>query len=612
MELLYIWIKNYKNLKNVGFNLSGEDYFYYDGIELTSTKKENYINDFFDLKGNINVTAIIGENGTGKTNFFRFILQQLSCPVFFEFEGIIVFNSYGKTQIYHHENIKVLFDNEKITKITNLAKPNKVVNGEKLNESIFVERTKYIYISNILNPDFKNNFDDINFGFFSKIYSKNSLLTKDIDFFNSINKTQNDLRFKDAFAYHNVMELFRQKDLIISDISKDLKGILNFNFPDSLACSVNTFYEECLLSFCKNNKNLVNYERLSNSIKKGVEKLKIKYEVKGFTKNKYGENSINIFKIDIFRAILFLKLFNLFVLYNDIKDKDIKDKFHISERFYNFSYDDITSTITFFKDLFHEISKQNRSPETYINLTEYLFEHINNKKNIFESDGEIYIIFHKNDLNVFFEKTKSVFYRNSFIDLQWFNSESNSFNFLSNGENNILAILSRLYQASVEVNSYDDMYIMIDEGDLGLHPKWQKKFLRICLEVSKRIFKIDRKKFHFIFSSHSPFLLSDLPNYNVILLENNNGKVEIQKNTDLTFAGNIHTLYSKDFFIDEILIGDFAKEKIDSEVVKNLFINPSKDIENKEKEKIKSIINLISEPILRNRFLDKFREVYGD
>ena len=109
MELLYIWIKDYKNLKNVGFNLAGEDYFYFDGENLTYTKKNNYINDFFDSKGNINVTAIIGENGTGKTNFFRFI-SQFSFPGFFEFEGIVVFNNNKEKYIYHHQDIKVRFD----------------------------------------------------------------------------------------------------------------------------------------------------------------------------------------------------------------------------------------------------------------------------------------------------------------------------------------------------------------------------------------------------------------------------------------------------------------------------------------------------------------------
>jgi hypothetical protein len=74
------------------------------------------------------------------------------------------------------------------------------------------------------------------------------------------------------------------------------------------------------------------------------------------------------------------------------------------------------------------------------------------------------------------------------------------------------------------------------------------------------------KNLHIIFSSHSPFLLSDIPKENVIFLEKdeitgNCKNVSDKTNID-TFGANIHTLLSHGFFMKDGLMGEFAKSKI--------------------------------------------------
>ncbi len=67
MELVYLWVENYKNIHKQGFNFSPRFYCEYneEENELTIKENENYIDIFPE---NINITAIVGKNGSGKSN----------------------------------------------------------------------------------------------------------------------------------------------------------------------------------------------------------------------------------------------------------------------------------------------------------------------------------------------------------------------------------------------------------------------------------------------------------------------------------------------------------------------------------------------------------------
>ncbi len=77
MKLVYCWIEDYLTIKDQGFNFGSE--YIYDHkwnkktLEISRNKNENYIPDYFKIGGQgfENVTAIVGENGEGKSMFLR-------------------------------------------------------------------------------------------------------------------------------------------------------------------------------------------------------------------------------------------------------------------------------------------------------------------------------------------------------------------------------------------------------------------------------------------------------------------------------------------------------------------------------------------------------------
>lgn len=119
-------------------------------------------------------------------------------------------------------------------------------------------------------------------------------------------------------------------------------------------------------------------------------------------------------------------------------------------------------------------------------------------------------------------------------------------------------------------------------------------------EISIKIFKRRLgKNYHFIFISHSPFLLSDLPKQNVIFLEKDEktGKcINATYKVDINpFGANIHTLLSHGFFMKDGLMGEFAKSKID-DVINYL---DGKKSEIKNDEDAQNITDIIGKPIIK-------------
>lgn len=179
------------------------------------------------------------------------------------------------------------------------------------------------------------------------------------------------------------------------------------------------------------------------------------------------------------------------------------------------------------------------------------------------------------------------------------NKLSVEFTSFSGGEMTILSLFSRLHNLAKSLPSgglsTTDIFLILDEPDLTLHPEWQKALINILNKQLPLLFKNIR--FQLLITSHSPILLSDLPNEHILFLEKENGKCRVVKVQERTFGANIHSLYAHAFFLSngKAAMGDFAKEQI-----KNL-IDEIKNTDNKDEEILRKKIELIGEPLIRNQ-----------
>lgn len=179
---------------------------------------------------------------------------------------------------------------------------------------------------------------------------------------------------------------------------------------------------------------------------------------------------------------------------------------------------------------------------------------------------------------------------------------------LSSGEQSMLSFYSRLYEIRNQVHS-SNVLILIDEGDAYFHPEWQRKFLSDVTKFVSKLFAT--KKVQYIFSSNTPFIAADLPTSKVIHLERDNEcrtSVAVQV-TNETFASNIHTLLASNFYLSSFL-GEFAKDKIEG-MVKELN-KQSKDLSAERRENIKKLISQVGEPIIKKRLEHLYFEKTGE
>jgi hypothetical protein len=174
---------------------------------------------------------------------------------------------------------------------------------------------------------------------------------------------------------------------------------------------------------------------------------------------------------------------------------------------------------------------------------------------------------------------------------------------LSAGEAALLNLFSRIHSISRYDQYNDNIWILIDEGDLYLHPEWQRTFLNNLHVYLPKFFK--DKRIQLFLTSHSPFLVSDLPTENLILMtkdENGWGIVVDNKRLGSTFGANIHTLFTDAFFLKNGLIGEFARSKIESLIQR---LNQKDQYTYEEYTILKKEIDIIGEPFIRFKLLEK-------
>ena len=216
----------------------------------------------------------------------------------------------------------------------------------------------------------------------------------------------------------------------------------------------------------------------------------------------------------------------------------------------------------------------------------------------------------KDKFNTFYKLYSNSYIGKPFLNFKWDN--------LSSGENALLNVFSRFYSLSDKLKKDSNNYlkrnlvILIDEGDIYLHPAWQKEFLYNLLKFIPIIYSNQNnnqnRNIQIILTSNNPISISDLPNSNIIFLGKNKESsiiIDSLEDKKQTFAANIHTLYADSFFLKGGLVGEFAKHKI-NEVIE--ILQGSRDAIILKKDDLERIISMIGEPLIKTKLTQMLYE----
>lgn len=146
-----------------------------------------------------------------------------------------------------------------------------------------------------------------------------------------------------------------------------------------------------------------------------------------------------------------------------------------------------------------------------------------------------------------------------------------SYNDLSSGERQYLCVLSTYVYHILNLKSvyrqenrayYRNIMLVMDEVEICFHPDYQRQFISRLLKLIFDFSFNENLNFYIFLSTHSPFILSDVPQHNILYLEN--GKDVSNQIKVNPFCANVNDILFQSFFLTNGFSGAFATEKVKS------------------------------------------------
>ena len=137
---------------------------------------------------------------------------------------------------------------------------------------------------------------------------------------------------------------------------------------------------------------------------------------------------------------------------------------------------------------------------------------------------------------------------------------------LSSGERQFIYLTSTLLYHALNLKSvpsdgsrvcYNKLNFVLDEVELCFHPEYQRLFIKKLVDQITRIGLNKKFDINILITTHSPFILSDIPTQNILCMENG----EIKDILKETFGANIYDILNNQFFMNKF-VGDIAYDKI--------------------------------------------------
>lgn len=150
---------------------------------------------------------------------------------------------------------------------------------------------------------------------------------------------------------------------------------------------------------------------------------------------------------------------------------------------------------------------------------------------------------------------------------------------------------------------YRRINLVLDEVEVCFHPEYQRRFLNELLGYIKRLNMNRNASFNIMVATHSPFILSDIPQCNILYLEN--GIVPDTGNYKNPFAANICDILYQSFFLKDGFVGEYARKKIVDLITR---LRPNGYFTEKWEEQYHQLLEIIGDPFLKMQLRQLYNE----
>lgn len=631
MELLYVWINSNSTgyIQKEGFNFSPEYRF------IMEYSKEKWIlkeDSSFQKKRSLfktsvieNVTAIIGENGVGKTSLLSW-LSRLDCMPFNrqgemdsrveQFENmkalsLLIFREKDECVIYHD------FGNEQFENQTSI---NKIVStlDKDICQKIVGSATEFYNITKIFltNSSYTRNLqgiskatklDSIYFSptafsvisreYFDSLIKKSEIMpsilnnkhmltswnmilagSKTVDNFQEVC----DILYFDKLLKENKMENYRQNKICIdlevwADLAYKLLEKKYYNFHHGLSLNEKDEHKKIFYRLYKEQKKA--WSQLSE---------KIPYVIKVLVCNL-------IYEVCLCFDTQFPEIKSILECHewlNKLIDETFEEKMLKESR--NF-----TKELETIEKLYKVVGDVQEKEDIFL---------FNNK--LMKESTVISLDIQPKKYQDFLQLISEEFENGNSFVLRYIRIGNLK---MSSGERafqnfflwmNLMPKFHKVMKIVPE-GMKETVLLLIDEIDLYAHPEWQKNYISYFLQEIENQF--GNHKVQVIFTTHSPLCLSDIPIENTIYLKNTGGQCVVDKQEhSQTFGKDVFRILNDAFYLNDSTMGNFAKKKIDEifETIRYFKEHREKSMDSNEYENLNEKISYIGNDLLRYKLQD--------
>lgn len=579
IHICYAYIRQYKSLRNVSLKIDSHyDYLYDAETNLLTISKDPRYPDGFWGRGVYSLAAIVGNNGAGKSTSMEFILNTLTDGANTkEVDGVLVYEQDGELLVWG-KDIKV-----------NTQQPYTIV-------SIIPKITcfyycghfmPYVTYSDLRSTELKGGYNA----------SDGWLLVKDVQSYSNIDSIRMTLPLYCYLNYFVAQNNYRICTMLANE--KIRNTVKEFCLPKYVQIGINQSGWYAISE--KNRQAELTTRQNKYPISVDVIEIPPLKVVHYDLKNRYLEKFL---------------YFNFLNLMNEGLKASLEDTQRALKAWLDYETSD-ENTIEQFEQFVKQYDCEHGIRDEISDVL-YVMKTLDRLCSFFDNGvTQCYYLDTDEDGKNLHALTEEILNEPYFLTAKFFDmyysQELGMETILSSGEQNLLDIFSRLYDALMTTpqkfaNVNSKRLILLDEAEIGFHPDWQRRYINLILDFLQTMVLVKPGvDFQILISTHSPVLLSDIPACCVNYLEvDDKGETRNVDDTIAreTFATNVFEQYRDSFFMKDGLIGEFARRKL---------TDLKTAIENKQvTDETKSIVGMIGDSRIKDYFLQKMTSFYID